>query len=94
MPRKNQRTCVQRGRTVNRVTAHLLLETNMCFSCLTRCAFFDGVFVYLAGHHTLAEEGGMEIPAGVLSVEQHCQGKRGHSSGQNVSIIFFPVISL
>lgn len=39
-----------------------------------------------AGRRTGPEEGGVEVPPGVLSVEQHCQGTRGHPADQNVGV--------
>lgn len=44
-------------------------------------------FWSIAGRHSVPEEGGMEVPPGLLPVEQHGEGKRGHSAVQNVSVV-------
>lgn len=59
------------------------------FSCLTFNQLHVRVFIpflSITGCHTAPQKGGMEVLAGLLSMEQHCQGKRGHPAGQNVSV--------
>ncbi len=86
-PREDQRAGVQRGETVNTDTVNLQIVPFCTFSVLRQ----PHVHVFLhfsptAGHHAVSEEGSMEVPPGLLSMEQHSQGKRGHSASQNVSV--------
>lgn len=90
-PREDQRDSIQRGETGNtaRVIPCLLVIT-----LYQMCMFHT--MLSIAGCHTDPEEGGMEVSPGLLSMEQHSQGKRRHSSGQNVSVVItaYPLLNL
>lgn len=76
-PREGQRAGVQRGKKVDTVT--------VCPLTFNQLHVFIP-FLSITGCHTAPQKGGMEVLAGLLSMEQHCQGKRGHPAGQNVSV--------
>lgn len=62
------------------------VRRSLLLSLLTAtCACIDTV-VTVAGHRTAPEEGGVEVPPGLLSMEQHRQGERGHPARQDVSV--------
>lgn len=50
------------------------------------------LYLCLLGHHASNKKGCLEVPPRFLSMEQHYQGKGGHSTRQNVSA-FIPVHS-
>lgn len=37
------------------------------------------------GYRSFSEEGGVEIPSGILPLEQHSKGEGGHRPDENVS---------
>lgn len=62
-PRKNQRVRVQRGKTVKTVSVHV--------SPILKTVYFLMLFLPLAGHHAITKEGDLEVPPGLLPMEQH-----------------------
>ena len=69
------------------------------FSCLTFNQLHVRVFISflsITGCHTAPQKGSVEVLAGLLSMEQHCQRKRGHPAGQNVSVFItqHPLLAL
>jgi len=59
--------------------------------CLLVEFFSEGVVLCspLPGYHSIAEERGVEVPAGLLPVEQHHQGAGRHSEDQDVRLHFY-----